>query len=42
MRACKAGAIDSPDLFSVVDEEEENVLFVHTEESVVDTTAAVM
>ena len=42
MRACDSGVRDSSDLFSVVEEEEENVLFVRTDEPVVDTTAAVM
>ena len=42
MRACDSGVLDSSDLFSVVEEEEENVLFVRTDESVVDTISAVM
>ena len=42
MRASDSGVLDSSDWFSVVEEEEENVLFVRTDELVVDTTAAVM
>ena len=42
MGTCDSGVIDSSDSFLVIEEDEEDVLLVRTDESIVDTTAAVM